>query len=286
VTLYGPEGDDRGGIVPFNVDGVHPHDVASALDMRGIAVRAGHHCAQPLMRALGVQQHGARQLLAPHDRGRDRPSSTRSSRSATSSRSVPERGVHGSALPRRRPRARPAAPQPRGPLDPVTASRRRGSTPRAATSSRCTSRRGGRRARRVVHGHGCAISQASASMMTRRRQGQARRRGASARRALQGDDPRQGRASEPRRRRRPRGVSKLHARVKCATLAWVTLDEALDALPARRLQSGGDGDVRRARRRTVAIGAGHLRATADGRRGARRRPRRPRPRAARRRRSP
>jgi cysteine desulfurase / selenocysteine lyase len=55
VTLYGPEGDDRGGIVPFNVDGVHPHDVASALDARGIAVRAGHHCAQPLMEALGVQ---------------------------------------------------------------------------------------------------------------------------------------------------------------------------------------------------------------------------------------
>jgi cysteine desulfurase / selenocysteine lyase len=55
VTLYGPEGDDRGGIVPFNVDGVHPHDVSSALDARGIAVRAGHHCAQPLMAALGVQ---------------------------------------------------------------------------------------------------------------------------------------------------------------------------------------------------------------------------------------
>ncbi len=55
ITLYGPEGDDRGGIVPFNVAGVHPHDVATALDARGIAVRAGHHCAQPLMRALGVR---------------------------------------------------------------------------------------------------------------------------------------------------------------------------------------------------------------------------------------
>jgi cysteine desulfurase/selenocysteine lyase len=54
VTTYGPEGPDRGGIVPFNVDGVHPHDVASFLDAEGIAVRAGHHCAQPLMRALGV----------------------------------------------------------------------------------------------------------------------------------------------------------------------------------------------------------------------------------------
>jgi len=55
VTLYGPEGDDRGGIVTFNLDGVHPHDVASALDVRGIAIRAGHHCAQPLMGALGVR---------------------------------------------------------------------------------------------------------------------------------------------------------------------------------------------------------------------------------------
>lgn len=55
VTTYGPRGPDRGGIVPFNLGGVHPHDVASALDAEGIAVRSGHHCAQPLMRALGVQ---------------------------------------------------------------------------------------------------------------------------------------------------------------------------------------------------------------------------------------
>ncbi len=54
VRTFGPRGDDRGGIVPFVVEGVHPHDVASALDAEGIAVRAGHHCAQPLMRALGV----------------------------------------------------------------------------------------------------------------------------------------------------------------------------------------------------------------------------------------
>ncbi|CAN5654486.1 cysteine desulfurase [soil metagenome] len=55
VELYGPEGDDRGGIVAFNLRGIHPHDVATALDGEGVAVRAGHHCAQPLMRALGVQ---------------------------------------------------------------------------------------------------------------------------------------------------------------------------------------------------------------------------------------
>lgn len=55
IELYGPEGSDRGGIIPFNITGVHPHDVATALDQEGIAVRAGHHCAQPLMKELGVQ---------------------------------------------------------------------------------------------------------------------------------------------------------------------------------------------------------------------------------------
>jgi cysteine desulfurase/selenocysteine lyase len=52
VTLYGPE--DSAGIVSFNVDGVHPHDVGTILDDNGVAVRAGHHCAQPLMEVLGV----------------------------------------------------------------------------------------------------------------------------------------------------------------------------------------------------------------------------------------
>lgn len=54
VTLYGPRGEDRGGVVAFNIDGVHAHDVASALDSYGVAVRAGHHCAQPLGAWLGV----------------------------------------------------------------------------------------------------------------------------------------------------------------------------------------------------------------------------------------
>jgi cysteine desulfurase / selenocysteine lyase len=50
--LYGPE--KRGGLLTFNIDDVHPHDVATVLDSMGIAVRAGHHCAQPLMRELNV----------------------------------------------------------------------------------------------------------------------------------------------------------------------------------------------------------------------------------------
>jgi cysteine desulfurase / selenocysteine lyase len=54
LTLYGPPADRRAGIVSFNVDGVHPHDVAQILDMQGVAIRAGHHCCQPLMQKLGV----------------------------------------------------------------------------------------------------------------------------------------------------------------------------------------------------------------------------------------
>lgn len=50
ITIYGPK--ERAGLITFNLDGVHPHDLATALDQEGIAVRAGHHCAQPLMKWL------------------------------------------------------------------------------------------------------------------------------------------------------------------------------------------------------------------------------------------
>ncbi|ENH96822.1 cysteine desulfurase [Gracilibacillus halophilus YIM-C55.5] len=50
LTIYGPK--QRSGLVTFNIDGVHPHDTATVLDAEGTAVRAGHHCAQPLMKWL------------------------------------------------------------------------------------------------------------------------------------------------------------------------------------------------------------------------------------------
>ncbi|RDI95118.1 SufS family cysteine desulfurase [Meiothermus sp. QL-1] len=54
VRTFGPKGVARSGVVPFVLKGVHAHDVATVLDQHGIAVRAGHHCAQPLHRRLGV----------------------------------------------------------------------------------------------------------------------------------------------------------------------------------------------------------------------------------------
>ena len=55
LTVYGPENPSQhAGVIAFNIDGLHPHDVATALDYEGVAVRAGHHCAQPLINHLGI----------------------------------------------------------------------------------------------------------------------------------------------------------------------------------------------------------------------------------------
>lgn len=55
LTIYGPpEAERRSGLISFSLDGVHPHDVAQILDRSRVCVRAGHHCAKPLMRRLGV----------------------------------------------------------------------------------------------------------------------------------------------------------------------------------------------------------------------------------------
>jgi cysteine desulfurase / selenocysteine lyase len=54
LRIFGPPADGRAGIVSFELEGVHPHDIAQILDWEGVAVRAGHHCNQPLMSRLGV----------------------------------------------------------------------------------------------------------------------------------------------------------------------------------------------------------------------------------------
>ncbi|GAB1470759.1 cysteine desulfurase [Chloroflexota bacterium] len=54
VKLFGPSADKKGGVASFVLDGIHPHDVAQILDQDGVAVRAGHHCAQPLHEKFGI----------------------------------------------------------------------------------------------------------------------------------------------------------------------------------------------------------------------------------------
>jgi cysteine desulfurase / selenocysteine lyase len=67
LTVYGPAGPgDRGAVVSFALDGAHPHDIGEILGREGVCVRAGHHCAQPLMRKLGVSAT-ARASFAVHN---------------------------------------------------------------------------------------------------------------------------------------------------------------------------------------------------------------------------
>ena len=54
LRVYGPKPEERSGVVSFTVGDIHPHDLATILDLEGVCIRAGHHCAQPLMRRLGV----------------------------------------------------------------------------------------------------------------------------------------------------------------------------------------------------------------------------------------
>ncbi len=54
IRIYGPGPDERGGVIAFNIGSVHPHDMATILDGENVAVRAGHHCAQPLHQELGL----------------------------------------------------------------------------------------------------------------------------------------------------------------------------------------------------------------------------------------
>jgi cysteine desulfurase / selenocysteine lyase len=54
IRLFGPPAERRAGIVLFDMEGIHPHDVAQVLDFEGVAIRAGHHCCQPLMAKLGL----------------------------------------------------------------------------------------------------------------------------------------------------------------------------------------------------------------------------------------
>ena len=92
IELYGPlDPDLRGGVVPFNLPGIHPHDVAQVLDRSGIAVRAGHHCTMPLHERLDLAAtaRASFNVYTTHRRHRQRssPASRTSSASSTAEHS-------------------------------------------------------------------------------------------------------------------------------------------------------------------------------------------------------
>jgi cysteine desulfurase/selenocysteine lyase len=68
LTIFGPAGtEDRGGVLSLALKDVHPHDLAQVLDQSGVCVRAGHHCAKPLMRRLGVSATARASLYLYND---------------------------------------------------------------------------------------------------------------------------------------------------------------------------------------------------------------------------
>ena len=152
---------EKAGVLSFVLDGVHPHDVGTILDQEGIAIRAGHHCAQPLMERLGVPAtaraslgvYNTREELSGWPRG-----------SARCARCSPDGRAR--ALPEHDPRPQQAAaelPRARG-GEPRGA---RATTRSAATSSPCYLELEDGVVKDVgFQGSGCAISKASASLMT------------------------------------------------------------------------------------------------------------------------
>ena len=170
ITIHGPaEAADRGALVSFVLDGAHPHDVGEILGREGVCVRAGHHCAQPLMRRLGVAAT-TRASFAVHNTPADidRLIEALGTVASVLQLSASTSQSHGRPLPREHPRALQAPPQ----LEPARA-RARSRRPRVPGPQPAVRRRAtvelavgddGRIEDVRFSGHGCAISQAAASM--------------------------------------------------------------------------------------------------------------------------
>jgi cysteine desulfurase/selenocysteine lyase len=69
IRIYGPPAAERSGVLSFTLDDVHPHDLATILDGEGVCIRAGHHCAQPLMRRLDLPATARASFYVYNDEG-------------------------------------------------------------------------------------------------------------------------------------------------------------------------------------------------------------------------
>ena len=69
IRIYGPPPSERSGVLSFTLEDVHPHDLATILDGEGVCIRAGHHCAQPLMRRLNLPATARASFYVYNDEG-------------------------------------------------------------------------------------------------------------------------------------------------------------------------------------------------------------------------
>ena len=239
VTLHGPlDPDLRGGVVSFSLEGVHPHDVGQVLDSRGVAIRAGHHCAQPVMIRLGIPATARASFYIYNTREEGRRARGRRPRDRELLRRRAER-VGGLAMTsaalddlyREILLDHYRSPRNRGRLDTPTASAD-GANPLCGDQITLdvVLDDDGNVVDVAFEGSGCSISQASSSMMT------GYVKGRPAEEALAGVEAFQRMMvdGEPLDEEfgdieALSGVRKFPVRVKCASLAWKTLEQALTA---------------------------------------------------------
>ena len=242
LTVHGPsEPAERGGVMSFSYQDIHPHDLTQVFDEHGVCVRAGHHCAKPLMRELGVAATARASLYVYNDEADvdaladaiDAAAASLPPGRIATSHAWPRRPV-----PRDHPRPLPLAAEPGRAAHPAGHAGR-GLQPAVRRRDRRLRRRRGRHRRRHPHRRAGLLDQPVVGVDdVRGREGQDARRGAGAHPCLQGDDVDPRAVPRRRGRRAPaeadpevklgdlealRGVVKFPVRIKCATLSWNTL---------------------------------------------------------------
>lgn len=244
LRLLGPEPgpDATGGVATFTIEGAHPHDIAQALDGQGIAVRAGHHCCQPLMERLGLPATTRASFYLYNTEAEvDLLASALAEVAHTyapraSSPTVPGPSAAAAEVPddeffREVVLDHYLHPAGREPVDGV-AVEWRGRNPLCGDEVTVRLRtEDGRISGLQVIGHGCSISVASGSMLAERMKGrtleEARRLLRGVKSMFRGEPLPEG--LDLGDLAALQGVKDLPVRVKCALLAWTTLEEALDA---------------------------------------------------------
>ena len=215
-----PDPAQHHGAISFEVDGIHPHDVASILDEHDVAIRAGHHCAQPL---LAWSRAAARRWRSTTTRA----TSTRSSTAWTAFGGPSMASIYTAALMEHN-----AHPDYKYQMDEPTCTHD-GVNPSCGDELTLSLRlRGDRIEEAAFTGHGCAVSQAAADMMadlvTGETVGEARRLSGLYLDMIKGRPLTDEERADLDEAAELESIARMPARVKCAELAWRTLEKLLD----------------------------------------------------------
>ena len=219
---------EKAGVLSFVIDGVHPHDIGTILDQEGIAIRTGHHCAQPVMERFGVDATARASFGLYNTQGRNRRPGARHPKGAGGFRLMADLRdlyqeviLEHSKAPRNYRELKDADGKAEG-YNPLCGDRFTVYVQMQGDSIHDIG----------FQGSGCAISKASASMMTQSLKGKTRFEAKELferfHETVTGRAPENGNQEKLGKLAVFSGVSEFPSRVKCATLAWHTLQAALE----------------------------------------------------------